>query len=168
MIWWGFFYTTNGILMSTLRWRYSLKSLDRTSGSLCSRCERWPRLPISATTLPPAARVVHLHNLQRLYLEQGDLCDIGWMLIHLIIPASTNVRIFTDLDHNGQPVVHFELVLDLALPSHPGFPHFANLRRGAYAIDVGPRYIITATSLAFGTAWKGLTSLRQVVPWSQG
>ena len=46
-----------------------------------------PRLPLDTTALPPATCVVHLRNLQLLYLEQEDACDIGWILIHLKIPA---------------------------------------------------------------------------------
>ena len=117
-----------------------------------------PQLLIPATTLPSATRVVHLPNLQRLYLEQGDPCDIGWMLIHLIIPTSTNVKIFTDLDYDAQPIPFLELTIDLLLPNHPGFPHFTNLRRCTYAIDVGPKCIITATNLTLVIAWNGLES----------
>ena len=42
-----------------------------------------PRLPFFTTTLPPASRIVHLHNLQQLYLEQEDVCDVGWILVQI-------------------------------------------------------------------------------------
>ena len=112
-----------------------------------------PRLPIDATTLPPATRVVHLQNLRRLYLEQDDACDIGWMLIHLEISASASVRIFVDIRSRGRSAVPPELVFDLALPDHPGFPHLTKLHRCAYALAAGPRSIITATNFVLSITW---------------
>ena len=112
-----------------------------------------PCLPRNTTALPSATRVVHLHNIQRLYLEQDDPCNIGWMLIHLKIPASANVRIVVDFGSRLSPVP-LELVMDLALPDHPGFPHlFTNLRRCTYAPAGGPASVITATNFAFRVAW---------------
>ena len=52
-----------------------------------------PRPHLDTTTLPPATRVIHLRNLERLYLEQEDARDVGWVLIHLNIPTSVDVRI---------------------------------------------------------------------------
>lgn len=113
-----------------------------------------PRLPLDAPILPPATRVIHLDNLQRLYLEQEDPCDIGWMLIHLKIPTSTNVRIFADLDYSGQSAALFELVFDLVLPDHFGFPHLTNLHRCTYGVHLRPTCIITANNLTFSITWK--------------
>ena len=110
-----------------------------------------PRLPPDTTTLPPATRVIHLHNLKRLYIERGDAHGIGWMLIHLKIPASTNVRI--DLSLRGRSVAPLELAFDLALPDHPGLPHLTNLHRCAYLLEYGPKSIITAANFAFSAAW---------------
>ena len=115
-----------------------------------------PRLPLDTTTLPPATHVTHLQNLQHLYLEQKDPCDIGWMLNHLKIPASANVRIFVDFDSCGWSVAPLELVLDLALPNHPGFPHPTNLHRCTYAVDIRPMCIITAPNFAFSIAWNNV------------
>ena len=56
-----------------------------------------PRSRSHTTTIPPASRTVHLRNLQQLYLEQEDVCDVGGILVHLSIPVSANVRIFVDL-----------------------------------------------------------------------
>ena len=112
-----------------------------------------PRLPLDTTIISPATRVIHLHNLQRLYLEQEDPCDIGWMLVHLKIPTSTNVRVFVDFDPHGESIVPLELVLDLALPNHPGFPHLTDLHRCTYAVDARSMCIITATNFAFSIAW---------------
>ena len=112
-----------------------------------------PRLPLGTTTLPPATRVVHLHNLQHLYIEQQDACDVGWMLIHLKISISVNVRIFVDLDSTGQSAVPPELVVDLALPNHPGFPHLTNLRRCTYVAYILPSCVVAAPNFAFNVSW---------------
>jgi len=109
-------------------------------------------LPRNTTILPSATRVVHLHNLQRLYLKQDDPCNIGWMLIHLKIPASANVRIAVDLSSRLAPAP-LRLVPDLALPDHPGLPHLASLRRCSYEPVSGSASIITATNFAFRVSW---------------
>lgn len=111
-----------------------------------------PRLPLDTTVLPPATRTVHLHKLQQLYLEQEDPCDVGWVLIHLKIPISTNVKIFVDIPDN-QTSVPLQLVFDLILPDHPGFPHLANIHRCAYAVDLRPACIITTSNFALSIAW---------------
>ena len=111
-----------------------------------------PRLPLDTTALPPATRVIHLRNLQRLYLEQEDACDIGWMLIHLKIPPSTDVRIFVDLEYDRRAAVPVGLVFDLVLPNHPGFPHLTNLHHCTYGVDIRPMCIITATNFTFSIA----------------
>ena len=110
-----------------------------------------PRLPLDTPTLPPATRVIHLRNLQHLYLEQEDAYDVGWMLIHLKIPDSANVRIF--VDSGGQTAVRLELTFDLALPDHPGFPHLTNLRRCTYAVNFEPICIITAHNFTLAIKW---------------
>jgi len=112
-----------------------------------------PRLPLDTATLPAATRVVHLRNLQRLYLEQEDACDIGWMLIHLKIPASANVRIFVDLDYDRRSGVPLRLAFNLALPNHPGFPHLTNLYCCTYGVDTRPMCIITTINFTFSITW---------------
>ena len=125
-----------------------------------------PRLPVDTITLPPATRTAHLRNLRRLYLEQQDACNVGWMLIHLKIPISADVRIFVDLESGGRPVVSLELAFNLALPNHPGFPHFTNLRNCtygvynnlrncSYALHFEPSCIISAPNLFFHITWNG-------------
>ena len=44
-------------------------------------------------------------------------------------------------------------MLELALSNHPGFPHFTNLHRCTYAVDIRLMCIITATNLAFSIIW---------------
>jgi len=117
-----------------------------------------PRLPLGTTTLPPAARVIHLRNLQRLYLEQGEAYNVGWTLIHLKIPTSALVRIFVDLDSGRRITAPLELVFNLALPNHPGFPHLSNLHRWTCAMDAWPFYIIAAPNFAFSVSWFGFMS----------
>ena len=112
-----------------------------------------PRFPLLTTALPPASHIVHLHNLQQLYLEQEDVCDVGWILVHLDIPASANVRIFVDLSLGEQRNVPLEHVFDLALPDHHGFPHLTNPYRCTYAVDNQPSCLITAPNFAFRAIW---------------
>ena len=114
-----------------------------------------PRLPLGSTTLPPARRVIHLHNLEHLYLDQGEGFDIGWMLIHLHIPVSTKVRIYLDIIYSVPPVVFLDSAFELALPNHPGFPHLTNLHRCTYAVDHQPSCVITAPNFAFKIIWHG-------------
>ncbi|KAF9783807.1 hypothetical protein BJ322DRAFT_881201 [Thelephora terrestris] len=112
-----------------------------------------PRLPLHTTTLPPASRVVHLHNLQQLYIEQTDVCDVGWILIHLDIPVSTNVRILVDLslcDPTNEPI---RLVFELALPKRHGLAHLTDLHCCTYAVDSPSSCLITAPNFAFRVAW---------------
>ena len=111
-----------------------------------------PRLPPDSINLPPATRVVHLHNLRHLYLEQGDPCDIGWILVHLKVPISTNVKIFVN-SGRGESAVPLDLVFDLALPNHHGFPHLINLHRCTYTMGIRPSCVITAPNFAFGITW---------------
>ena len=110
-----------------------------------------PRLPLDTPTLPPATRVIHLPNLQHLYFEQVDACDIGWMLIHLEIPESANVRIF--VDYGGRTDAPLEPILDLVLPNHPGFPHLTDLPRCTYAVNFEPSCVITAHNFALRISW---------------
>ena len=112
-----------------------------------------PRLPDDTATFPPATHIVHLHNLQQLYLEQTDACDVGWMLIHLNIPVSTNVRILIDLSHGGRLGVPLSLAFDLALPDHHGFPHLTNPHCCTYAVDNRPSCTIIAPNFAFRAIW---------------
>jgi hypothetical protein len=112
-----------------------------------------PRLPLDTTVLPPATRIVHLRKLQQLYLEQEDPCDIGWVLIHLNIPISTNVKIFVDIRPDNQTPVPLGLVFGLILPNHFGFPHLTNVRRCTYAVDLGPSCIITAPNFVLRLVW---------------
>ena len=114
-----------------------------------------PRLPVDTITLPPATRTAHLRNLRCLYLEQQDACNVGWMLIHLKIPISADVRIFVDLDSGEQPVVSLELAFNLALPNHPGFPHSNNPRNCSYGLYFEPSCIISAPNLFFHITWNG-------------
>ncbi|KAF9783808.1 hypothetical protein BJ322DRAFT_1067186 [Thelephora terrestris] len=109
-----------------------------------------PRLPLHTTTLPPATRVVHLHNLRQLYIEQTDACDVGWMLIHLDIPASANVRIFVDLSLSNVPI---GLVFELALPDHQELPHLTDLHCCTYTVDSPSSCLITAPNFAFRFIW---------------
>ena len=111
-----------------------------------------PWLPLDTTILPPATRVIRLPNLQRLYLEEDDACDIGWMLTHLEIPASANVRVFLDFSSRIW-TIPLELVFDLVFPDHPGFPHLTNIRRCTYAMYCKPSSTITATNFVFTVAW---------------
>ena len=113
-----------------------------------------PRLAVEARTLPPATRTVHLRNLRRLYLEQDDPCQVGWILIHLKIPISANIRIFVDLV-SGQNAAPPESLFNLALPNHPGFPHLTEFYRWTYAVDLRPACLITATNFAFSAKWDG-------------
>ena len=112
-----------------------------------------PQLPLHTTLLPPACRVVHLHYLEHLYLEQGDACDVGWMLVHLNIPISAKVRIHVDLKAGWDPPIQVESVFDLVLPNHPGFPHLTNLRRCIYAVGSRPACIITTPNFTFSVSW---------------
>ena len=112
-----------------------------------------PRLPLDTTVLPPATRVVHLRKLQQLYLEQEDPCDVGWVLIHLNIPISANVRIFVDIRPDNRTPVPLGLVFDLILPNHPGFPHLTDVHRCTYAVDLRPACVITAPNLALSIVW---------------
>ena len=112
-----------------------------------------PRLPLGTTTLPPANRVVPLHNLEHLYLEQEDPCDVGWILVHLDIPISTKVKIHVGLDVRSVPV---ELVFDQALPNHPGFPHLTDPHRCTYAVDCRSACVITAPNFALRISWNYL------------
>ena len=111
-----------------------------------------PRLPLDTTPLPSAIRTVHLHNLQQLYLEQVDACDVGWILIHLNIPVSTNVRIFVDLSEGDQTNT-LKPVFDLALPDHHGLPHLTDLHCCTYAVDHQPSCLITAPNFVFHATW---------------
>ena len=113
-----------------------------------------PRLPPNTDTLPPASRIVHLHSLQQLDLEQVDACDAGWILIHLTIPVSADVRIFVDLSQCEQPNVPLDLVFDLALPDHHGFPHLTNPHCCTYAVDPLPSCLIIAPNFAFRATWE--------------
>ena len=74
------------------------------------------------------------------------------MLIHLKIPASANVRVLVDF-RSRLWTIPLELVFDLALPDHPGFPRLANLRRCTDAVDSGPTSIITAANFVFTVTW---------------
>jgi len=118
-----------------------------------------PRLRRVITTLPPAHRVIHLRNLEHLYLDQVYAFEVGWMLIHLDIPVSTKVRIYVDLDDGEPPTTPLDLAfeLQLALPDHPGFPHLTNLRRCTYMVDCQPYCVITAPNFAFKITWNGST-----------
>ena len=113
-----------------------------------------PRSRFHTTTIPPASRTVHLRNLQQLYLEQEDVCDVGGILVHLDIPVSANIRIFVDLS-GGNPMASdpLELVFDLALPDHYWPPHLANPRRCTYEVDNQPSCLITAPNFAFRVIW---------------
>jgi len=96
---------------------------------------------------------VHLHNLQQLYIEQTDVCDVGWILIHLDIPVSTNVRILVDLslcDPTNEPI---RLVFELALPKRHGLAHLTDLHCCTYAVDSPSSCLITAPNFAFRVAW---------------
>ena len=110
-----------------------------------------PRLPSHTITLPPATRVVHLHNLRHLYLEQADSCDIGWILVHLKVPISTNVKIFVDSGRDSTVPLGF--AFDLALPNHHGFPHLTNLHRCTYVMDKRQYCTFAAPNFAFSIAW---------------
>ena len=112
-----------------------------------------PRLPPDTDTLPPATHIVHLDNLQQLYLEQVDAYDVGWILIHLKVPISADIRIFVDIPQGGLTDVPLHLVLDLALPDHHGFPHLTNLHRCTYALDPLPSCLIIAPNFAFRVTW---------------
>ena len=116
-----------------------------------------PRLPLDTTTLPPVGRVIRLQNLEHLYLEQEDPCDIGWILAHLDIPISTKVKIHIDLDAGGQTAIPVELLFDLALPNHLGFPHLTDPHRCAYAVDCQSACVITAPNFALRITWSYLT-----------
>ena len=112
-----------------------------------------PRLPLHTTLLPPAGRVIYLPNLEHLYLEQEDACDVGWILAHLKIPISTKVRIHVDLEVGGEPTIPLGGVFDLILPNLPGFPHLTNLRRCTYAVDSRPACVIGAPNFTFCIIW---------------
>ena len=112
-----------------------------------------PQLPRDNVTLLPVTRIVHLPNLQQLYLEQGDARDVGWILIHLNIPVFTNVRILVDLSEGDQVDVPLHLVFDLALPDHHGFPHLTNPHCCTYAVDNRPSCTIIAPNFAFRAIW---------------
>ena len=114
-----------------------------------------PRLAPGTTTLPPATRVIQLHNLQRLYLGQRDAYDVGWILIHLKIPISAHVKNFVESFYRPT-AVPLELVFDLALPNHPGFPHLTNLHRCTYAVDPWPTCIIAAPNFDFCINWDNI------------
>jgi hypothetical protein len=113
-----------------------------------------PRLPTNTTALPPPIRVVHLPNLQRLYLEQNVACRVGWMLLHLKIPASANVRISVELSSiRWFNVPAPEHSFDLALPDYPGLPHLTNLHRCTYGVAGGKWSTVATTNFAFSFTW---------------
>ena len=113
-----------------------------------------PRSHFHAITIPPANRTVHLRNLQQLYLEQEDVCDVGGILVHLNIPISANVRIFVDLSGDSEIVTDpLEEVFDLALPDHYWLPHLTNPHRYTYVVDNQPSCLITAPNFAFRVIW---------------
>lgn len=111
-----------------------------------------PRLPLVTTVVPPARRVIHLHNLEHLYLEQEDVRDIGWMLVHLNIPVSAKVGFYVELD-DIRPPVPLGPLLELALPNHPGFPHLTGLHRCTYLVDSVKSCVLTAPNFAFKITW---------------
>ena len=82
-----------------------------------------------------------------------DVCDVGWILVHLNIPISANVRIFVDLSVGEQRNVYLKLALDLALPDHHGLPHLTNLRCCTYAVDPTPSCFLIAPNFAFLAIW---------------
>ena len=113
-----------------------------------------PRSRSHTTTIPLASRTVHLRNLQQLYLEQEDVCDVGGILVHLSIPVSANVRIFVDLSGDNEMATDpLEDVFDLALPDHYWLPHLTNPHRCTYAVDNQPSCLITAPNFAFRVIW---------------
>ena len=109
------------------------------------------------TTVSPARRIIHLHNLEYLYLQQGEACDVGWMLIHLNIPVSTKVRIYVVFDDGARTAIPFDLSFELALPNHSGFPHLINRRRCTYAVEDQQSCVITTPNFAFNIAWNDST-----------
>ena len=110
-----------------------------------------PRLRYDTRTLPPATGIVHLRNLHKLYLEQAD---VGWILIHLKIPISASVRLFADLRSGvSRLCVPIEYVLDLALPSHPGFQHLTDFHHCTYGVRLPPACLIIAPNFAIKILW---------------
>jgi hypothetical protein len=113
-----------------------------------------PRLSINTTALPPPIRVVHLPNLQRLYLEEDVACRVGWMLLHLKIPASASVRISVDLSSvRWSAIPSPALLFDLALPDYPGLPHLADLHRCTYGVTGGKWSVVATTNFTFRVGW---------------
>jgi hypothetical protein len=114
-----------------------------------------PRLRLDTATLPPATRVIHLHNLKRLYLAQEAARDVGWVLVHISIPVSADVKIHVNFAFSRQTPGPPGLVFDLALPDHPGFPHLTDPRRCTYAVRHRSACVITAPNFAFNIIWEG-------------